>query len=360
MLHQFLSALILATLPFLPQTPAPAVGSAPPRADQASPAAAAYPPGIPRELCEIDKVVDGDTIWVKYHGQVTKLRLLCVDTEEKLAVSAGSASKPGTVFGEACALWAQDFFAGLAKDGKPAQIGLYFPAGREQLDIYGRLLCHAILPDGRDFNLLLVEEGKSPYFNKYGNSPVAHELFVAAQERARAKHKGIWDPEVNVPKTAGAPSARRPYERLLPWWNARAIAIDQFRERERKEPERVVDAENPASVKAALERGGEVEVFGTIDRLFDEDNGDWTLLLRSEDKKAALRVRIAKDKRALFEKLDLANLDGAEDRQNYLWVRGKLKRGDRGPALELENAAQLRIASPEPVFSEKLVPAGAK
>jgi len=321
-----------------------AAAQASPAAPIASPAAA-YPPGAPQELFDIDRVVDGDTIWIQYHGKQEKLRLMCVDTEEKLAVATGSASKPGTVFGEACALWAQDFFAGLAREGKPAQVGVYFPAGREQRDTYGRLLCHLILPDGRDFNVLLVEEGKSPYFPKYGNSLVAHEAFVAAQARARAKSKGIWDPATNVPRSAGAPSVRRPYELLLPWWDARAEAIEGLRRRERTEGARVADAENPASLAAAAKRGVEVDVFGTIERLFDEKNGDWTLLLRSEDKNAALRVRIAKQQREAFAKFDFARLH--EDyRQNYLWVRGTLSTGERGLEIQALDPAQVRIAEP--------------
>ncbi len=322
-----------------------------PRAPQAStqPAlseVADYPPGVPTEFWEVDRVVDGDTIWIQHHGKLEKLRLLCVDTEEKLGVGTGSASKPGTVFGETCALWAQEFFAGLAAKGAKPKVGLYFPGGREQRDAFGRLLCHVILPDGRDFNLLLVEEGKSPYFNKYGNSLAAHQLFLAAQMRATVAQKGIWNPKTNVPESETAPSARRPYELLLPWWNARAAAIDGFRERERKGTDNVADAENPASLKAAAERAGEVEVFGTIERLFDEKSGDWTLLLRGEDKQAQLRVRVPKEKRAAFAKFDLEHLH-EENRQNYLWVRGKLKAGSRGFELEALDPAQLRIADPQ-------------
>jgi hypothetical protein len=143
---------------------------------------------------------------------------------------------------------------------------------------------------------------------------------------------------------------------LLPWWNARAAAIDDFRERQRKDPRGVADAENPASLKGAAEHGGEVDVFGTIERTFDEKNGDWTLLLRCEAKDGALRVRIPKDKRTLFTKLDLANL-GAEDRQNYLWVRGKLGPGERGLELRVEEHSQLHIAKPEPALP-KPEPAG--
>ena len=39
-----------------------------------------------------------------------------------------------------------------------------------------------------------MEKGKSPYFNKYGNSRICHEAFGAAQERARSARLGIWDP----------------------------------------------------------------------------------------------------------------------------------------------------------------------
>jgi micrococcal nuclease len=332
-----LLAFALAALPPLP--------CAPQAAPQPAAAQSANPARIPKELFDVDRVVDGDTIWVQYHGAQEKLRLMCVDTEEKLAVLTGSASKPGTVFGEACALWAQDYFAALAAPGKASQVGLLFPEDREQRDAYGRLLCHVILPDGRDFNLLLVELGKSPYFNKYGNSTVAHEQFVNAQIKARKAQLGIWNPETNVPKDPSSPSVRRPYELLLPWWDARAAAIDGFRERARKEPLKVADAENPASLAAAQERGGEVDVFGTIERVFDEKNGDWTLLLRCEAKDAALRVRIPKASVAAFAALDLKHLH--EDyRQNYLWVRGTIGAGERGIELRAEDPAQLRIADP--------------
>jgi micrococcal nuclease len=344
-----LFSLALAFLPCLPQGSPSGTASAP---AQAPARAQAYPPGPPKQLYEIDRVVDGDTIWVQYQGRQEKLRLLCVDTEEKLGVDAGSASKPGTVFGEACALWAQNFFAELGGEGKKPAVGLYFPGGREQRDTYGRLLCHVILPDGADFNLRLVELGKSPYFNKYGNSTVAHGEFVAAQTRARSAKRGIWDPETNVPKTEGAPSARRDYEGLLPWWDARARAIDFARERCRKEPAKTADAELADSLRAIAAAEGEVEVFCTIERLFDEKSGDWTLLMRGENKDSQLRVRVAKDLRGKFDALDLPHVND-EFRQNYLWVRGHVKQGTRGFELEARDPAQIRVA--EPAFA---APAG--
>ncbi len=308
-------------------------------------------PAPPEKLFEIEKVVDGDTIHIRRAGEVQKLRLLSVDTEEKITGRPSqSTTKPETIFGQESMLWAQDFFAGLAEEGKRPRIGLLFPDGVEAHDVYGRLLCHVLLPDGTDFNLLLVRQGWSPYFNKYGYSRICHEAFADAQEAARSERLGVWHPDTNRAKTPGAPEARRPYDRLLPWWEARAKAIDTFRTRHAEDPVRVVDAEDKDALQAALELcrkepGARVEVFGSIYRIFDEQNGDWTVLLRSPHRDDALRVRIAKDAKDRFSDLDLrGTLE--EFRQNFLWVRGPVTRGSRGFRMTASDPAQWRIASP--------------
>src|SRR5262245_2731615 len=212
-------------------------------------------PRIAAEITvEVLRVIDGDTLEVRLEGEPVTLRLLSVDTEEKITGRASSSpSKPETVFGEETAQWAKAFFAAL---GSPPRVGLAFPEGR-RLDSYGRLLCHVLLPDGRDYNLLLVEQGRSPYFNKYGNSLVEHQAFERAQAAARAAELGIWNPATNRARTPGAPSAVRPYERLLPWWDARAAAIEGFRAagaRSGSPPEsNLCSAEDPAALARACE-----------------------------------------------------------------------------------------------------------
>ena len=308
---------------------------------------------VPSELFDVVRVVDGDTIHIERDGKLEKLRLLSVDTEEKISnFSGGSASKPATVFGEECALWAQEFFARLAEDGKPARIGLAFPGGLEKRGGYGRLLCHVILPDGRDFNLRLVELGKSPYFDKYGADEICHEAFVAAEESARKQQLGIWNPATNRPETPGAPAARRPYERLLPWWQARSDAIDAFRARNRDDPGHVIDAAWPASLETGARTGAkdeEVEVFGEINRFFDEDDGDWTILFHTSDSERALRVRIAAEHRPAFADLELERFKD-KFRQNYVYVRGKLTESARGFTLRCKDPKAFRAGGPEPVM----------
>ncbi|MFT4541253.1 MAG: endonuclease YncB(thermonuclease family) [Planctomycetota bacterium] len=325
----------------------------------ASSSAAALPqepeaavPSRPTELFDIVRVVDGDTVHIQRAGEVEKLRLLSVDTEEKLSGRGGSATKPETVYGEECALWAQKFFAELVDEGQTPQMGLRFPDGLEERDVYGRLLCHVILPDGRDFNLMLVELGKSPYFNKYGNSRICHKAFVAAQKSARAKQLGIWNPSTNKSEDPEAEIAVRPYGRLLPWWQARADAIDGFRERKQAEgegapPSRLVASDMADDLEAALAGDAPVEVFGQIFRIFDEDDGSRTVLFRATDKDRALRVRIAKNQLAAHAALGL-DQTLEEFKQNYLYVKGALTKGERGFELRTKGAQAWSKAGPEP------------
>ncbi|MCY2961565.1 MAG: thermonuclease family protein [Planctomycetota bacterium] len=315
--------------------PAPPLPQAPPASAAANPAAPAKPQVT--AWVEVARVVDGDTIHVKLAGKLEKLRLLCVDTEEKLGSGASSPTKPQTVFGEACALWAQEFFQKLEKDGAPAKIGLLFPPGRENhRDTYGRLLCHVILPDGTDYNVMIVKLGKSPYFTKYGYSEIAHAEFVAAQAEARSKKIGIWDPATNAPQTAGAPSAARPYDRLLPWWDMRAEAVRAFTELRAKEPKLVFEAESGASLAEAVAAGGleatalsKARVFGEIDRVFEEADGSETVLFRAAVRDEALRVRIPKEAVAALAGAKLAQR-GEEFQQNYVWYRGRIERDGKG------------------------------
>ncbi|MEM6675253.1 MAG: thermonuclease family protein [Planctomycetota bacterium] len=297
----------------------------------------------PKDLFLVTRVVDGDTIWIERDGEREKLRLLGVDTEEKwIGGNDLSASKPSTRFGEQSTGWAQGFFLPRTPDEGPARVGLRFPGGIEARDPYGRLLCHVVTADGIDFNLLLVRLGWSPYFDKYGSSRIAHDEFVAAQSAARAEKRGVWDPRTNEG------GKRRDYERLLPWWKARAQAVDAFREKAAREPLRYVAADDPDGLQRALDAGGkDVTILALVDRFFDEDDGSWTVLMRSGDARRSVRVRVPSSLRAATEALDLPGT-GADFRQNYLLVTGDLVRGKRGFDLAGVEPEDWRPAGPEP------------
>ncbi len=301
----------------------------------------------PATTYEVVKVVDGDTVHIQRDGKLEKLRLLHVDTEETLSNGQGSASKPGTVFGSECALWAQEHFQALAKDGAPPRIGLLFPGGKEERDVYGRLLCHVIEPDGTDYNLLLVELGKSPYFQKYGWSSHAHEAFVAAQESARRARRGIWDPATNQPKSDGAPAVQRPYERLLPWWEARAKAYANIAAARKESPEGCIDAARPEELERAARSEAKDRVHGEVERLFEEENGDLTVLLRTGARKQALRIVVRQADRAAHESLRLADL-AEEYHQNLVWFEGHVTTSGEGYRAVSHAPSAWTLAGPRP------------
>jgi len=308
--------------------------------------AAPSPCTTPEVRVELVRVVDGDTLVVELDGVETNLRLLSVDTEEKISGRASaSPSKPETVFGEETKLWAQELFAGL---GKRARVGLAFPEGR-RLDAYGRLLAHVILPDGRDYNLLLVELGKSPYFTKYGYSRACHAEFAAAEARARAARRGIWDPATNRAKTPGAPSAVRPYARLSPWWDARARAIEDFRARAARAPESHVDSDDPAALERAFQRcaadpAARVTLLVTVERFYEERDGSLTALLVPGDASLALRAELPPATRKARER-ELGASTG-EYVQNYWRLEGRVTRHERGYVVRATRPADWTIAGP--------------
>lgn len=330
-----------------PPADAPIVGTEDPSVT-ASPTPARTP--VTTELYEVVKVVDGDTIHILRGDQVEKLRLLSVDTEERMrAGQKQDPSKPMTLFGEECALWAEDFFAQLAGPDGKTRVRLRFPDAKESRGTFDRLLCHVILEDGRDFNLMLVQLGKSPYYNKYGNSQIAHADFIAAQKLAREQQLGIWNPKANEPETPGAPVYKRNYDELLVWWQARADAIDAYDRKCAEDPFSIFTSEDAELLDLAKLMGDDVHVFATIDRIFEEKDGSRTLLLRASDKDKALRVRIPADSK---EALKPADLDGLTQygRQNYAYFTGKITSGERGFELIVTDPEQVERAGPEPVM----------
>ena len=294
----------------------------------------------PTELFEVIYVVDGDTIHIQRNGKREKLRLLSIDTEEKYNKGNTSETKPYTRFGEQATGWAQGFLMPRSVDDGTIKVGLRFPGGVESKDPYGRLLCHVVTAEGIDFNLLMVRTGLSPYFCKYGYSRIDHEKFKEAQEKARTERRGIWDARTNEG------GKRRPYDRLLPWWEARGKAVAAHRELSAKDPLRYLSADEPDALEAAIANGPrEVTVLALIDRFFEEDDGSRTVLLRGGDKRRSVRVSIPKELRKAMNKHDLDHV-GDNFRQNYLLIDGTLQRGARGFDLVGVGVGDWRLAGP--------------
>lgn len=173
-------------------------------------------------------VVDGDTIRVGFDSEVESLRIAALDTEESQSVP----TKPMTPWGKKAAERAKSYF----EDG--STVVVEFP-GTESIeacfdryrDSYGRLLAY-VHKDDEDYQELMIREGFSPYFTKYGYADfdAHHRRYQAAERQAQADNIGVWnqlDPEVN-----GA--VIRNYDTLRPWWELRAEAVETYREAKRE------------------------------------------------------------------------------------------------------------------------------
>ncbi|MBA7495529.1 hypothetical protein ES702_06116 [subsurface metagenome] len=132
---------------------------------------------------KVIRVVDGDTIVIKYNGKYEKVRLLCVNTPE----SVHPDKKQNIPMGKVASRYTQKKLTGKYVD-------LEFESYRR--GNYGRLLAYVFV-DGKNINLDLVREGLSTYYTKYGKSQKYDAEFRAAEKRARKEKLHIWgDPEL--------------------------------------------------------------------------------------------------------------------------------------------------------------------
>lgn len=181
---------------------------------------------------KVDRIVDGDTIRVFLDPAGDKsesLRILSLDTEE---VHVGS--KPVTPMGKRASARAQE----LIKPGDTVRLLLPGDDPLEQAmqryrGNFGRLLTYVFLQDGRDFQEIMIREGYTPYFQKYGyaNYLELHEKYITAEKEAQAENRGIW----NQLENNGA--VIRNYAALGTWWDLRARTVQDYRRIKRQMPD---------------------------------------------------------------------------------------------------------------------------
>ena len=172
---------------------------------------------------KVSRVVDGDTIrvFLPNSDKDESIRILALDTEE----SNAGGSKPVTPWGKEAKLRAEAFFS------PDDEVELAFP-GSEEYEVclkkyrgnYGRLLVF-VMKNGVDFQEVMIREGYSPYFMKYGNAELEdlHRKYQLAEREAQTETLGVWDQiEVNG-------SEIRNYAALGTWWKLRAEVIDRYR-----------------------------------------------------------------------------------------------------------------------------------
>ncbi|MFL6205986.1 MAG: thermonuclease family protein [Acidimicrobiales bacterium] len=134
----------------------------------------------PAGRARVVRPVDGDTVVVDIDGQEEPVRFIGIDTPESVA-----RDRPVECFGPE----AKERTAELLPVGTLVRL----ERDVEARDRYDRLLAYVIRDEDDVFiNLLLVEEGFAESIAFPPNTTRQGEL-DAAEGRARAEHKGLWE-----------------------------------------------------------------------------------------------------------------------------------------------------------------------
>ena len=127
----------------------------------------------------VERVVDGDTLIVRYQGENHTVRLIGVDTPESV-----HPTEPVEYFGmEASA------FTRARLDGQTVEL-VVDPAD-DTVDAYGRLL-RLVYLDGENFNATLIREGYGHAIRGFDYS--MRRAFIALKNQARIQGRGLWAP----------------------------------------------------------------------------------------------------------------------------------------------------------------------
>ena len=143
---------------------------------------------------KVVNVVDGDTVKLNVGGAVETIRLIGIDTPETV-----HPSKPVECFGVEASNKAKAVLSGTS-------VLLETDSSQGTQDKYGRLLGYIILPDGTNFNKMMIEQG---YAYEYTHAtPYKYQsAFKAAEKAARARGAGLWAEGVCDEQSAASDTA---------------------------------------------------------------------------------------------------------------------------------------------------------
>lgn len=304
----------------------------------------------------VERVVDGDTVRVLVEGKSISLRLQCLDTEESQAGGA----KPVTPWG----MKTSDYAKTILSPGDQVTIllesdaPLFAPNGGvavDHLDNFNRLLGFLMLAapvaDGGDatvdYQELMIRQGYSPYFVKYGRTPFAEldDRYAAAERQAQAGGHGLWN------QLAVNGAVARNYSLLGVWWELRALLIDGFRRA--READATGDLLNSrVDYAALLERAGAGETITVFLELRELRPVGRHVLIDTGSLAQPFKVFIPDADSAEKEALRrlLANrylgTDETQPTRNYAYVTGPLQLYNGRPEIVLTGISQLRDHPP--------------
>lgn len=134
------------------------------------------------EEYELQEIIDGDTIRIKYNGSSEKVRLLLVDTPETNHETLGE--QP---YGPEAKEFVKELLAG--------QDTVYLEFDVSYRDKYKRLLAYVYTKDGISVQEQLLENGLARVAYIYEPNTKHVDLYKSIQETAQKSSIGIWSVE---------------------------------------------------------------------------------------------------------------------------------------------------------------------
>lgn len=133
----------------------------------------------PRKVWQVTRVVDGDTVEVRYRGRPQPVRLIGIDTPETV-----HPSEPVECWGPQASAAADQWL-----DGR--QVRIEFDPSQGRRDSYDRLLAYLVAPMHGDFGLRMIRAGHAAEYT-YDGSYANQGAYRAAERRARSADRGLW------------------------------------------------------------------------------------------------------------------------------------------------------------------------
>lgn len=140
-----------------------------------------------KELYQVTKVVDGDTIAVDIAGKSETIRLIGIDTPE---------SSPTQCYAKEATEKARALL-------ESKKVMLEADTSQGERDKYNRLLRYVLLENGDNFNKLMLNEGYAREYT-YNIAYKYQDDFKTTEKGAKEAKKGLWSPDTCNGETSKA------------------------------------------------------------------------------------------------------------------------------------------------------------
>lgn len=125
------------------------------------------------DLCELESVYDGDTVWVRCNGKWGKISLYCIDAPEMQ-------QKPWGI---------------LSRDYLRSILSTQLVLERMDTDRYGRTVGRLFTLSGDDANLTMTQTGHAVLYPRY--CPRSEETYYRAEKTAKDARSVVWSENGN-------------------------------------------------------------------------------------------------------------------------------------------------------------------